>query len=126
MSRLPALLAASVALALGGCGGDSEEDAVRETVEDFVTSVREGDVAAACDLLTETARAQAGGGRCTEFLGALAEQVAVEIEVTEVRVQGDQATAEVESTAEGSAEPRVLSLDLVEEDDEWRIASFGG
>lgn len=115
-----------VGFALGACGGDSEEDAVREAVEEFVAAVRDGDGAAACELLTDEALETAGGARCERALGRIGDAVAPEVEITDIRVQGDRATAEAGAAGGGEDEVRSQPLDFVKEDDEWKIASFGG
>ena len=58
MRRVPGLIVAFVVLALTGCGGSAEENAVKQVIADFSGAIKEKDSKTACSLLTSRARDQ--------------------------------------------------------------------
>jgi hypothetical protein len=116
MLRLVLALAAAVALA--GCGGQSDEDAVRETVVDYFDAFAEQDAEGVCALMTKPSRDSLGGGDCAAFLarsmGEATEKVGRvgEDEVPAVTIEGDRAIV-------GPDDEDPLELQKV--DGEWRI-----
>ena len=128
-TRLAALaLTLGAGLIAAGCGGDDGGSTVEsgaspeEVVEAFYGAVGDNDAAAACDLVTEETAQQAAdqedADSCEEAtsFGDGAE-LADSIEVGDATIDGDTATVEVSSSAqEGSG-----SVDLVQEDGEWKI-----
>jgi hypothetical protein len=115
-------LIAVAALAVGGCGGSGDEDAVREAVDGYVAALRAADPNAVCALLTEAKLADLElSGSCAEVYGRgfelLAEQ-GVEVpsyEIAEVEVDEDTAEATLVS---GSTEEVVP---LAMEGGEWKL-----
>jgi hypothetical protein len=111
----------------------TEEDRVRETVEEFVEARGERDFGAVCDLLTPTLRSQVqatSGARpgtkppsCAQVLTSESREGSSErdadVEVVDVSVSGNRARASVERT-EGIS--RGITLELV--GGEWLIATF--
>jgi hypothetical protein len=110
----------------------TEEDRVRETVEEFVDARGERDFGAVCDLLTPALRSQVqatSGARpgarppsCAQVLTSREEGSGsrdAELEVVDVSVSGNRARASVQRT-EGIS--RAITLELV--DGEWLIATF--
>lgn len=128
--RRSALALASLAT-LGGCGGDdkpSAEEQVRATVERFGAASAKKDYQAICDdLITPalTRGVEEVGLPCElAFQRGLGDVRAPTLEVLDVTVRGDRATARVASTAEGQAPSTdVLRLNRVGEG--WRIAALG-
>lgn len=104
-----ALLAVAALLVGCGGGGDSEEDQVRQALEDFAAANLEGDWKAACDLMTGqlrrdlaavgAARGEEGGCEATlrtgvgEVSEAQRRRDFEDIEVTEIKVNERQLTA---------------------------------
>lgn len=110
-------LAAGVLVGCGG-GGSSPED----TVQGFYDASKDGDAAAACELLSSESQeaAAAQGGDCeTAFEQAGAADVPDDLEIGDVTEDGDTATVAVSGDGEESEIP------VVKEDDEWRIDLIG-
>jgi len=116
-----------------GCGADTEpasqpaDQQVRTVVQRFGTASARRDVEAICrDLLSRrlVRSVESIGLPCeTAMLKGLADVRDPTLRVLSVSVSGDRASALVRSRAEGQSvsEDRI---ELVREDDEWRIASL--
>ena len=136
----PALL---LALALAGCGqaassdtGDfsGEEERVAEVVGDLSSAATQGEEATVCDDILSAALQRDIAGvegdepadeSCpSEVEKAFDDADEMVIDVDDVTVQGERATAEVSSEQAGGRVTR--TFEFVKEDDEWRIDSFGG
>lgn len=130
VARLLTLVLAAFALFTAGCGGSGPD----QTVRDYFTALVEQDGATACDQLTQQLRsdieqapaARAGGRSCADVMqlaaglnpGLSAEDVeALDIEVEE---DGDRAAA----TLENPLVRREETIDLVQEDGDWRISTL--
>ena len=118
------------ALALAGCGdsGPSDEAQIRSALDEFRQATAAKDYTALCDRvlapkLIETV--EQIGLPCEMALKKGFEDVREpRISVGAVTVEGDTATAEVRSSAEGQ-KPSEDTVELVRVDDRWRIASLG-
>jgi len=124
-----ACLALVPASLLGGCG-ESDEDQVRNTVADFAQATKDRDFKEMCnDLLSQqlVKRLQTIGLSCEQVLErSTANQVlSPSITVEKVKVRGDVALAQVQTTAVGE-KPSTDTLRLVKEDGDWRISSLSG
>jgi ketosteroid isomerase-like protein len=124
------LLAAALIAGCGG-GGESDEDQVRGVVESFVQAGEDRDAAAACDLLAadqvKTVEKIGPGGSCATILAGIfskAEDVSTDVEIQDVRVEGDRATVDATVKSPGS-QPKAESILVVREDGEWKLASVG-
>ena len=128
-SRPPAIVL--VALALAGCGdsGPNDETQIRTTLDDFARATAEQDYAALCDRILAPRlvnTVEQIGLSCEAALDkAFADVRDPRLSVGTVTVKGDNATAEVRSSAAGQ-EPSEDTVELVRVDDEWRIASLAG
>ena len=126
----PPVLTALAALALAGCGdsGPSDEAQIRSTLAEFQKATAGKDYAALCDRVLAPALIQTVeqiGLPCETALEKGFEDVHdPRISVGAVSVEGDEATAQVRSSAEGQ-EPSEDTVLLVRVDDAWRIASLG-
>lgn len=120
------LVFAAVALLLFTCGSDDETE-VRKTVERFGQASRDKDYQALCDDLFSTAIVETlrGSGQPCEVAlkTALGDVQNPTVEVRSVKVDGDKARAQVDSTAAGQR-PSQDTVELIKEDDGWRIASL--
>lgn len=124
------LIAASLGLsaALAGCGaGRSDLEQVRDVVEAFGGATKAKDYQRLCDdllspkLVEEVERA---GLPCEVALRqGLGEVRSPELIIGRIEVKGDDATAEVRSSAAGELPSRDV-LKLVRVGDSWRIASL--
>jgi hypothetical protein len=122
--------AAALLLAAAGAGcGQSDEEEVRATLERFESATRDRDYKTLCDDVfakSILARLQAIGLPCEVALErGLGGRLQPTLEIHRIRVRGDVALAEVTSTAVGERPARV-TLRLVKEGDDWRLASLSG
>jgi ketosteroid isomerase-like protein len=117
------ILLAAVVLALVACGGKSDEEQIDSTVRSFFAAVQEKNVDKFCDAIVFTAP-----GRCEDVItvDALRSDGALrDIEVTDIEVNGDTATAKVRAT---SADGAKMSEDAKfrNVDGTWKIEFEGG
>jgi len=123
------VVALAALAALGGCGGgQSDEQAVRETVSAFGSATAAKDYDRLCDELFAPSlldSLEEIGLPCRlaleRSLGGVEDPRLV---IGAITVDGDRARAEVRSSAAGQ-EPSRDSLTLVKVDDDWRIADLG-
>jgi hypothetical protein len=118
------LLAAAV---LAGCGGPSDEQRVRQTITDFGRAVARGDYARICTQLLAprlTEQLQRVNLPCEAALrrgfGSARDP---RLTVGAVQVHGEQASAQVRSSAVGE-QPSKDTLDLVKVSGRWRISAL--
>jgi Putative lumazine-binding len=125
--RAATVLAAGLALvAVGGCGPfGSDEDDVKDVVQDYTEGVAEGDGGKVCDTLAEDSRKQfeQAGTKCEDafksfgaFLNEDQKDKLKDVD-PEVDVEGDNATAKVDEL-EGTGSTEVK---LKKEDGDWKI-----
>jgi hypothetical protein len=115
-------------VALGGCGGPSDEQQVAGTVSSFGRATAAKDYRALCDRILSPrliGQVEAIGLPCEQALKkALGDVQNPRLTIGKVTVDGDKATAEIRTSASGQAPSRdVLRLERV--NDAWRIASLG-
>lgn len=102
--RLRTLVVLAVLAALAaGCGASAEEQ-VTETAKTFVTAIGDGESEKACDQLTDEVKKQfEQAGSCEMLFDGVAKagnqeafkKAAAEAKVEKIKVDGDNATAEV-------------------------------
>lgn len=123
-----ASLAALAAVALVGCGGGDEEQSPEQqapaAVETFFNGIADEDFETACGALASDLLAALGGGNCSAGLSAVAQGIEPNYEILDVRVSGTKAAVDVELTNE-AGETREDTVELVQENSEWLISSFG-
>ena len=128
MRRAPAALAA-LALALAGCGaGPSDEEKVRQTLDDFGKAATAKDYQALCDHILApqlVEKLKQVGLPCEvalqQSLGAVKDP---RITIGKITVTDKLAKAEVRTSATGE-QPSQDTVELVPVDDSWRISSLG-
>ena len=117
-------IACAVAMLLWGGCGQSDQEQVRQVVEDYIQAVSKGDFAATCDLFTDEYRRQLGGdAACVQAQRAQYGSASSEpdLQISSVHVKGKHANAGLEISRD-SGSPSPLSLLVVlEDDDQWRI-----
>ena len=122
-----------IALILGavgvcGCGGGlSDTEQVQATVDAFGRATAAKDYQRLCDDLLApklVSEVESAGLPCELALKqGLGDVSAPRLTIGTIRVKGDSATADVQSSAQGE-EPSRDTLQLVRVDDSWRIASL--
>ena len=127
MRRLSLLLAVA-ALGSGCGGGQSETEAVRETVTAFGQATAAKDYGRLCDeLLAPTlidALDEIGLPCRLAMERSLADVEEPRLLIGAITVDGEKARVEVRSSAAGQA-PSRDTLSLVKLEDRWRIADLG-
>lgn len=127
MTRRPAAVTVLLAILVAGCGGEPEEERVRERVTEFGAATAAKDYDRLCDdlfapELLETVKSI--GLPCRLALEqSLSEVEDPRLVIGAVRVDGDRAEVDVRSSAAGQA-PSQDTLALVKEDGEWRITDL--
>ena len=132
--RRPLLVLLPLAAALAGCGSTSsatnfsgEEQGVAEQVEALQSAAESRDAADVCgQVLTAELREsmRAEGASCADQVEeAIGDADDFELDVQDVRVRGEQATARVLARYDGA--DRVRTVELVREGGGWRISSLG-
>jgi hypothetical protein len=129
-----AVLLASGALALGGCGTAStstnakfkgEQGAVAKVVDDLATAGRRKDAAKICSSILSRSLVQqlkSAGGDCeAEMKKAIDDADDFDLEVRSVNVDGNQAQAQVRQGKKGP----LAIFSFVKEDGSWRATSLG-
>jgi hypothetical protein len=127
MNRLTflALPVALLALALAACGGDDggeDEDQIAEVIETVTT---DPDANSCTELRTQEFVEQTEFETGEEAVQSCREDIAEQnqadsVEVSNVEVEGDSATAEVAVTG-GGLDGQTVELALVKEDDQWKL-----
>jgi hypothetical protein len=114
-------------VALVGCGSAGPSVAqLRQTVHRYLDATTPAE---RCQLLTTVYRAEnpnvvlVGGCQQSEQLSAAQEAARQRLRITDVNVQGDQATVTVASVT-SSASPGLTALELEIEAGRWRINGF--
>jgi PBP1b-binding outer membrane lipoprotein LpoB len=130
MQRSGVIAVLLAALALAGCGpfgGKSDEDQVRETVDQLVTARNQSHFADVCSLFASAQLAQfkKANTTCEKFLQQhAAPDTTTTIRVEQVRVEGDRATVDAtvsHNAGAGNAE----SILLVKENGDWKVTQVG-
>jgi hypothetical protein len=125
-----AALAALLALAVAGCGGKdtpSDTEQVRSAVVEFGRATAAHDYKAMCERLAPILidKLRLVGLECEKALQqGLGRVKSPKLSVGKVTVDGDRASAEVRTSAEGQA-PSDDTIELRRVNGAWRIASLG-
>ena len=130
MRRAAAGALAALALVAGGCGGKdtpSDSDQVRDTVVGFGRATAAHDYKAMCDRLAPALleKLRQVGLPCEQALKqGLGDVKSPKLSVGKISVDGDTATAEVRTSAEGES-PSNDTVELRRVNGSWRISSLG-
>jgi hypothetical protein len=112
--RAFALLLMTPAFALGACGGDSDEDQIKDVVQDVAKNS-----ATICEHATQKVLDQVGGSeeKCKEQARAYPDDSTKGIDGDiDVSIDGDKATAKFTDN-DGKAQ----NVSFVKEDGEWKV-----
>jgi hypothetical protein len=112
-----------VLAALAGCGQSDQEQA-RELAQDYVEASNGGDFERACELYSDSYKEQLAVEDCPAFIEEQSSGVDQELELVEVRLNGDRGSAEVDVLREEEGGPARVRLLLERSDGEWRISGF--
>jgi hypothetical protein len=122
-----ALCACVFAVALAGCGGGNQEPAVRGTLSRFVAAIARQDYATLCQKLLAPSLVQSLNQINLPCEIALSRGFSgvrqPKLVVRSVRVDGDQATASVHTSA-ANQQPLDGTIKLRRIDGRWRVASL--
>ena len=122
-----AIVLAALALGVAGCGGESDEDRVRDAVAAFGEASAKKDYQRICDELVAKDLAQsveAVGLPCeTAFKRGLDPVKEPKVEIKKVKINKTRALVNVRSTAKNQP-PSDDTLELVLEGGDWRISSL--
>ena len=126
-ARLPVVVAVVSALLLSACGRESDESAVRDTLQTFAEATSRKDYQRLCDdLFSEKLVAEVNKTLPCEVALRRSDLDSARnprIKVRSVKVKGDRASAQVRSTA-ANQPPSDDTVQLVREDEQWRIAAL--
>jgi hypothetical protein len=126
--RAAAIAVAALLGAGGGCGGPSDEDKVRATLDTFAEATAQRDWRRICEEVLARRlleRLRAAGVGCEVALSTGLQGVRdPRLEIGAVTVRGDAARARVRTLAANQNES-TDTVELVRQGDEWRIAALG-
>ena len=125
MKKAVAMIVAIAAMAVVGCGGGGNPE---DAVSDLYAAAADGDAAKVCENLTADAQQAAADDEdadsCEEgvekSLAGGAGELLGQIEVGEATVDGDTGTVEI------SALGQTDTVDVVQEDGDWKVAESAG
>jgi hypothetical protein len=131
LAAVPLVLAALAAGCNSGASSTSdfegEEKRVAEVVEDLQSAGETGDARAICEDIVATSlsdRIKAAGSTCEQELEkAIEDADDFELEVEDVTIQGDTATAKVRGQDKGAE--RVRTFEFEREGSSWRATDLG-
>jgi hypothetical protein len=123
MRRTLTAFACVAALAVAAGCGESDQEQAREVVQEYVDATNSGDYERICELYSESLKEQLGATDCPAFVQEQSSGAETELELVEVRANGDRATADLDAASEQEG-PARIGLTLEREDDEWRITGF--
>jgi hypothetical protein len=116
----------TVAVTLAACGRENQEDEVRGTLDRFVRAMESKDYQALCDDLFSAKLVDEVNATlpCEVALRPTIEELEKPaLRIVSVKVDGDEASARVRSSAENQR-PSEDTVGLIREDGEWRIISL--
>ena len=119
---LTALACVAALAGVTGCG-ESDQEQAREIVQDYVDATNSDDYERICELYSESLKEELGAADCPAFVQEQSSGAETELELVEVRVSGDKATADLDSVSEQEG-PARLSLQLERGGDDWKISGF--
>lgn len=124
-----AVLVATLAVAVTGCGGQSDEEKAKSAVEDYLEAVSKGDGNKACSLVTDATKKkieQSAKRSCPQTFSSLNQgpgkavlQAFKQAKVDNVKVNGDTATADIK------LKQLSQKTNLRKEDGDWKLESTG-
>ena len=124
MGRRLTTLAAVAAIATVAACGETDQEQAREVAQDYVEASNANDFEAVCELYSEEFIDDLGATDCPAFVQENSAGAESELELVDVRVRDDVATADIDVVSEGGGPIRVgLRLERTE-DDSWEIVAL--
>jgi hypothetical protein len=119
-------------LALGGCGGEDDEEQIDETVRDFVNAANDRDADTFCgeivtqEFLEKTTGATGDDAQeeCRRQLRAIKGLRVKLVRIGKTQIDGDKATVRAVFRAQGVTAPETLRLD--KQDGNWKLSGRSG
>jgi ketosteroid isomerase-like protein len=120
-SAAAALTALLCAALLAACGSSSDEDQIRDVVQEFAEAANDKDVGAICgQVVSEAFEDQEQCEKQADREGSIGDLGSVEdLEVSEIKVDGDTATAQIKATVGGETDEGPGKFRKV--DGEWKL-----
>jgi len=120
-SAAAALIALLCAALLAACGSSSDEDQIRDVVQEFAEAANDKDVGAICgQVVSEAFEDQEQCEKQADREGSIGDLGSVEdLEVSEIKVDGDTATAQIKATVGGETDEGPGKFRKV--DGEWKL-----
>ncbi len=117
-TALTALLCAAV---LAACGSESDEDQIRDVVQGFAEAANDKDVGALCgQVVSKAFKDEEQCEKQADRKGSIGDLGSVEdFEVSEIKVDGDTATAQIKATVGGKTDEGPGKFRKV--DGEWKL-----
>ena len=120
-SAAAALTALLCAALLAACGSSSDEDQIRDVVQKFAEAANDKDAGAICgQVVSEAFEDQEQCKKQADKEGSIGELGSVEdFEVSDIKVDGDTATAQIKATVGGETDEGPGKFRKV--DGEWKL-----
>jgi ketosteroid isomerase-like protein len=121
---ITAVVCAALLVAAAGCG-QSDQEKAREVVQEYIDASNDGDYERVCELYSEDFKRQLAVDDCPAFVEEQTSGVEQELELVDVRADGDRATAQIDAVRQEEGGTARIGLLLERADgDEWRITDF--
>jgi len=130
MSRKALAIVLVSAAAAAGCGGQSDADAAKTAMQNFLAAIHDGNGSRACSLLAPSAASQLGRGNaanCPQVLsGATAQerQQIGKVRVKSVKVSGNRASVTLDYGAAGSLPHGSGPSSMVKVSGAWKVENI--
>ena len=126
--RTAALAVCTALLALGGCGGGSDEEKAEDVVRGIAEATNDSDGDKFCGLVTKQFLEQSTGAKgdkaedaCKKQIDSLKDTNLEVTKITKTEINGDKATVTAELSSRGRKRPQVFNLK--KEDGDFKLAS---
>jgi hypothetical protein len=132
MLRVAAALAACALLGSAGCGGDDDEQQIRQTMREFVAALNAHDAKKFCDeLVTQEflerqtfAKGDRAHDECKRLLGQIRGLRLKLVRIASVKVNDDRASVKAVLSFQGQEQDQLYRLQ--KQGGDWRFASGSG
>jgi hypothetical protein len=121
------VIAVASAIALGACGGGSDEQSARDVAQEYVDARNQGDAGKVCELYSDELKSSLGTSDCVAFVKEQTSGVPTRVSLVSVQQTDDHATATIRAAAGGETSQATarVRIDLARQDGDWRITNVG-